>query len=159
MSSPWFRRPHVVQGIMEPVKFHAGAGALRTRPLSPRCYVASASSGLRLRACSALAARVTCTRDTSKAKASYATNATGRCRNAVKRTVPRKKLAESRKETETRQNPHKPSGCRGANVCTCVRLRRTLQIIPRACLRAGGNAACDRSMMVIIGAISAGSRI
>ena len=69
----------------------------------------SASLGPRLRAISALAVFVTCTRDIRRARASLVTNAIGHCRIAVERITPQGKKIESRK------NPLRPSGCNGAN--------------------------------------------
>ena len=94
-----------------------------------------------------------------RAKASFATNATGRCQDAAKRTAPqRKRLVKSRKRIESRQSPRKPSGCNEANVRKFANLKKLGQQTPRSCPRAGGNAVCGQDTRVITGVTSVGMR-
>ena len=114
--------------------------------------VSSALLGPRPRAIGARAAFVTCTRETSRAKASCAMNAIGHCQNAVERITPQRKKLESKK------NPLKPSGCSVANATKCANQKEMGKQTPRSCLSVGGNVASDRDMMAITDAISAGSK-
>ena len=114
--------------------------------------VSSALPGPRPRATSALAVFATCMREMSRAKASCAMNAIGHYRNAVERTTPQ------RKKIKSKRNPLKPSGCSAANAKNCANQKEMGKQTPRSCPSVGGNAASDRDMMVITGAISAGLR-
>ena len=114
--------------------------------------VSSALPGPRPRATSALAVFATCMREMSRAKASCAMNAIGHYRNAVERTTPQ------RKKIKSKRNPLKPSGCSAANAKNCANQKEMGKQTPRSCLRVGGNVVSDRDMVVITGAISAGSQ-
>ena len=126
--------------------------ALTIRRERTNLAASSALPGPRPRAISALAVFVSCMRERSRAKASCAMNAIGRCRNAVEKITPQ------RKKIKAGMNPLKPSGCSVANVKKCANQKEMGKQTPRSCLSVGDYVASDRDMVVITGAISAGSK-